>query len=140
MRPGERDADLGGRLLHERHVDAAVLPGGSAHADEGELAVGDGGAQVGSGAQPDAEVAPEQLLQAPLEDGRLAPFERGHLALVDVDADNGVPLLGQPHRRHQADVARPDHRDAHQRSSPPRLPLYHSIVRRSPSRSVTRGW
>ena len=72
--------------------------------------------------------------------GRLAPVEGIHLALVDVDAGDGVSELGEPHSGDQADVARPDDRDPHQRSSPAWFPLYHTSVLLSPSSSVTRGW
>ena len=86
--------------------------------------------------QPAPQVAPEQRLEPALEDGRLAAVERGHLALVDVDARDGVPQLGQPDRGHQADVARADHRNPRHRSSPPWFPVYHRSARRSPSASV----
>ena len=135
----EGGTDLLGGLPHEGHVDAAVGPRRSPDAYEGQIAGLDRGGEIGGRVQPSPQVAPEQRLEPTLEDRRLSPAERGYLALVDVDTRDGMPKLGQPHRGHEADVARTDHRNPHQRSSPPWFPVYHSSVRLSPSSSVTRG-
>jgi len=63
-------------------------------ADEGQLAAGDRGGQVRGRSQPAPEVALKERLEPALEDGRFSAVERGHLALVDVDARYGVSQLG----------------------------------------------
>ncbi|MGB4803086.1 MAG: hypothetical protein WBV59_10555, partial [Anaerolineae bacterium] len=71
---------------------------------------------------------------------RLAAIQRGHLAAVHFDADDGKALLGEGHGQRQPHVAQAD--DGHDRGVIMnlgeqlvfhRVLWYHSIVRRSPS-------
>src|SRR3954452_6199671 len=59
-------------------------------------------------------------------DVRATLAQRGDLALVDVDADDVEPALGEADRQRQSDVAESDDSDAH------RAPKGFNAVRRTP--------
>src|SRR6185369_2606535 len=69
--------------------------------------------QVGAGAQPRADVALQQRIEAVLVDRRLAAIDALDLRRVDVDADTVVPDLGEAGTRDEADVTGADDGDAH---------------------------
>ena len=73
--------------------------------------------------------------EARLVDRDLAPAQRVDLVRVDVDADDGVAVLGEARPDHEADVARPDDSDVHLAELLPRpkgaevsTSCYHSVA------------
>jgi len=70
--------------------------------------------QVGREAQPaGAHIVGDQRVQARFVDRHLAAIDALDLARVLVDADDGGAELREASPRDQADIARPDDRDAH---------------------------
>ena len=64
--------------------------------------------------RPGLHVGGHQLVEARLEDRDLAALQRCDLAGVLVDAGDLVAEIGKAGAGHQADIARADHRDAHE--------------------------
>ncbi len=111
----EVPSDLPGRAQDVLQVCAAVLTGRRAHGDEHDFGACDALGVVRGEAQPAvADVALQELLEARLVDGHDPAFQPVDLGLIDVDADDGVPALGEASSGNQADVARTDDGNAHE--------------------------
>ena len=93
----------------------AIAPAGrSAHGDEHGVGLGDGrGALRGEEQPARLHVGGHQRLQPRLENGHLAPLQALDLAGVLVDAGDHVAEVGEAGPRHQAHIARADHRYPH---------------------------
>ena len=108
-----------GHLHRDAQVRVAVVALRRPYRDEHHLRASDGPGQVGGEGDPlGRDIAPEQLLEARLVDGRLAPPERLHLGLVHVDTGHEVARLGEAGARHEADVPGSHHCDSHAPAAP----------------------
>ena len=113
--PRQRRGDLagGGEDVSEIGVTVAAP---RRRPDRNEYRVGpiDRGVQIGREAEPPrGGVAGDQLVEAGLEDRDLAALEAFDLAGILVDAGDRYAEFGKARARDQADISRPDHRDAH---------------------------
>ena len=74
----------------------------------------------------------DQIVEAGFEDRDLAAAQRLDLARVLVDAGDHVAEIGKACAGHQPDIARPDHRNAHDWMSPsrPRFGVRNSLLDR----------
>jgi hypothetical protein len=101
------------RRLQLTQVGRAVLPGGRAEREEVHVGPVRDLVVVQRESQPPGRgVLLQQVLQAVLEDVRLARVELLHDLGNDVDADDLVAELGHPGGERRAEIARPDDADA----------------------------
>ena len=94
---------------------AVTTAAGGADGDEHHLGAAHRLGQVAGEAQPaGADIARHQILQPRLIDRDLAAQQPFDLRLVIVDAHDRMAEFGKTGARHEPDIARADHRDAHE--------------------------
>ena len=118
LKSGHVPADVARRGEHVAQVGRAVLVGRRADGDELELAVRDGGVDVGGEVQaPGVARCARPSSASPGSWIGMPPRCRSvDLARVDVDAQHVVAHFGEAGAGDQADVAGADHRDLQTRS------------------------
>jgi hypothetical protein len=110
----QRVADLLAGALEVAHVHGAVRLGRGADAEEDDLSLADGGADVvGELELARRVVLVHQLLQAGLEDRAMAVLKRLELSLVLLDPADGVTDRRQARAGNQAHITAADDRHIH---------------------------
>ena len=114
---GQRLGDLGGGGEDIAQIGMAIAaPRRCADRDEHGVGPGDGRLQLGRESQPAGRgVARHQLIEAGLVDRDLAVPQPLDFAGIVVDAGHRDAEFRKTRAGHQADIACPDHRDAHER-------------------------
>ncbi|MDF9864737.1 hypothetical protein M2437_003719 [Methylorubrum pseudosasae] len=112
---GQRLGDLAGCGIDVGQVGKAVAAAGrGADGDEHGLRLRHGGLEVGGeGEAFGPHILGDESVEAGLVDRHAALVEGGDFAGIFVDADDLVAEIGEAGARHEADIARANHRDAH---------------------------
>ena len=111
----ERVGDLARCLIDIGEVGMAVAAARwRPDRDEDRIRLAHRLAQIlGEGEPSRLDIVGDELGEAGLEDRHLAPLQGRDLARVLVDAGDHMAEIGKAGPRHEADIARSDHRDAH---------------------------
>ena len=107
--------DLARRVIHGMHVGRADLgERRRADGDEDRLRAAPASSRLGrEGKPPRRLIGEHQLAQSRLVDRDVALAKARDLALIDLDADDLMAEIGETGPRDEADIARPDHHNAH---------------------------
>ena len=95
---------------------AVTAPRRRADGNEYRLRARHRASEIGGERQsPRRDIAPDELVESRLVDRHPPRLERRDLRRVLVDAHHIVPEVRQTRPRHQADIARTDHHDMHEK-------------------------
>ncbi len=103
---GERACDLAGNGFDVGEVGVATLRLGGADGDEDDLRGAGGLVQIGGEANLGVAMAFQQFGEVFLVDQSVSGLQGGDLALIVIDADDGVSHLSETDSRDKADVPR----------------------------------
>ena len=126
LRDGLDILEVGGALVGHRGTNG----------DEDDLALADGGSDIGGeGEATVGLVADDNLVETRLIDGELVALEHLDFAGVDVGADDRVANVGETGAGNQTHISRTDHTNLHLTLQP----LLERRHRRQPLRGAYRG-
>ena len=93
---------------------AIATPRGGADGDKDRIRPGHRLCQIQREGKPArGHILGHQVIQTRFKDRHFAGTQPFDLARILVDADHLMPEIGKAHPRHQANIARPNHRNLH---------------------------
>ena len=111
---GEVVTDGLGDGLHILEVCGALVGHRGADGDEDDLALADGGSDIGGEGEPALGlVADDDVVEAGLVDGELIALEHLDFAGIDIGADDRVADIGKAGASNQTHISRTDHTNLH---------------------------